>query len=382
MTSDYEVALSNDRLVVCHGEALSIIQSLPDDSIDAVITDPPYSLSFMGKDWDSMHPDPLIWKECQRVLKPGGYLLSFGGTRTWHRLACDIEDAGFEIRDSVAWLYGSGFPKSMDVSKAIDKAAITAPATDEARQWEGWGTALKPAFEPIIVARKPFKGTVAANVLEHGTGALNIDACRVKHRNEADLAESTAKNRHADFGSGPRDNHVFGADERTRASQGNYDGSAGRWPTNVVMDDSQAQSLDSQTKPTKSTGGKTSKTTMKNTYGTYANEVPCGEYANAGGLGDEGGVSRYFPTFKYQAKAPKKERPSVDGVMHPTVKPLELMRWLIRLVTAPGGTVLDPFAGSGTTGQAALMEGCCVVLCEREASYIPLIVQRLEDIPA
>lgn len=420
----------DDKVTLHHGDCLDVLATLPDASVDAVVTDPPYNLTsgkrggsgaasvnlntphgrsrigtgngpggFMGQAWDNYDGFSggfqgwcQAWAaECLRVLKPGGHLLAFGGTRTWHRLAVAVEDAGFEMRDSLAWLYGSGFPKSMDVSKAIDKAGgdplafrrfarayasavessavthadidrhlgikssscywaredhrggmpprhywesvrdllnlggdfeklydeaerevigfkdrgfvpggnavygafsgdnrVTAPATDAAQQWQGWGTALKPSHEPIVMARKPLTGTVAANVLEHGTGALNIDATRI---------------------------------------------GGGRWPANVVLDESQSAVLD-----------------------------------------ENGGASRFF----YVAKAPKSERPVVDGVAHPTVKPLSLASWLVRLVTPPGGTVLEPFAGSGTTVEAAMREGFNVVAVEREADYLPLIVARID----
>jgi DNA modification methylase len=363
-------------ITIHEGDSLAILKTLPDNSVDSVVTDPPYALEFMGKGWDKFTPGEFQhwceeWaRECLRVLKPGGYLLAFGGTRTWHRLAAGIEDAGFQMRDSLAWLYGSGFPKSLDVSKAIDKAAgaerevvgpsnrhsgrtsangavsdlarygqagdvITAPATDAAKQWEGWGTALKPAFEPIVMARKPLsEKTVAANVLKHGTGGINIDACRVK-TNE------------------------------------------GRWPANVLLDEESAAELDEQSGVLRS-GAKAAhhqRTTVGgngNTHGKMAGVL--------GPLVDksEGGASRFFPVFKYQAKAPAKERPKVDGVAHPTVKPLELMRWLIKLVTPPEGTVLDPFTGSGTTVEAAMMEGMSVVGIEREPEYFPLIQVRID----
>jgi DNA modification methylase len=436
------------RTRVIHGDALDVLRALDSDSVDAVVTDPPYGISFMGKQWDqpgrygsqrrggedrpftagavgadhltttersaSMHagkydlsPSAMasyqMWcaawaYQCLRVLKPGGHLLSFGGARTWHRLTAGVEDAGFEIRDSIAWLYGSGFPKSMDVSKAIDKAAgaeravvgsktglpgyslaenrpggrqaygewtdaeaecaITAPATDAAHQWQGWGTALKPAFEPIVVARKPFKGTVAANVQEHGTGALNIDGCRV--------------------GDEVITQHGRGDSENTSMSGRNYAEPAGRawsgrWPTNVVLDDATATELDEQTGVSVSRAGRRNAPKEAGTYGAFAGDDP-----DRIGHADSGGASRFFPVFRYQAKAPAKERPRVDGVAHPTVKPLELMRWLVRLVTPPDGLVLDPFAGSGTTGEACLLEGFRALLIEREADYLPLIHARLE----
>ncbi|ALA06326.1 DNA methylase [Mycobacterium phage Ukulele] len=367
----------------------------------------------MGKKWDGsgIAFDVEMWEQCLRVLKPGGHLLAFGGSRTWHRLTVAIEDAGFEIRDSIAWLYGSGFPKSLDVSKAIDKAAgaerevtglsqhhspgrttdlglinddgwqggqlrtVTAPATEAAWQWQGWGTALKPAFEPIVVARKPLAGTVAANVLEHGTGALNIDACRIPAGQ--DYRDKCAS--------------VVGLDSnRNGAAYGEWTGARtdsareeGRWPTNVVLDDTQAAELDAQTGIQKSgTAVQRNGGGQKIFGGIAGGENSAGARPDAG-YNDEGGASRFFPVFKYQAKAPTKERPSYvneDGnkVAHSTVKPLALMRWLVKLVTPPGGVVLDPFAGSGTTVEACLLEKFRCIAIENEPDYIPLIEQRLE----
>jgi site-specific DNA-methyltransferase (adenine-specific) len=343
--------------------------------------------------------------ECLRILKPGGHLLAFGGSRTWHRISCAVEDAGFEIRDSIAWLYGSGFPKSLDVSKAIDKAAgaerevvgaytppdgklrtarpaqevygdrneawnktVTAPTTEAAQQWQGWGTALKPAFEPIVVGRKPFPGTVAANVQEHGTAALNIDACRIAAGQDyADKCASViglASNRNGD---------AYGEWTGTREDSASP---AGRWPTNVVLDESQAVDLDAQT-----AGTRASKPSANGSAGTGG-----GIYGSGRGLPrgyepitytDGGGASRFFPTFHYEAKAPSSERPRDGDIAHPTVKPLDLMRWLVRLVTPPGGTVLEPFAGSGTTAEACVIEGFKCIAIEREADYLPLIINRL-----
>lgn len=380
-----------------HGDALDVLRELPDGSADAVITDPPYNLSFMGREWDS-HTTPLAFQEwctewateCLRILKPGGHLLSFGGSRTWHRLAAAVEDAGFEIRDSIAWLYGSGFPKSHDVSKAIDKAAeaerqvigpnltrhgggtgtlhgggigaevgtITTPATDAARQWQGWGTALKPGFEPIVVGRKPLAGTVAANVLEHGTGALNIDACRIEG-----IPDNARANKGGYLG-------YHGGDRPDKP----YTGEAGRWPTNVVLDDATAAELDEQT-----AGTRASKPSKTGSSGTARGDVYGGlprEY-DVISRDDVGGASRFFPVFRYEAKADAAERPRVNGISHATVKPLALMRWLVRLVTQPGGTVLDPFAGSGTTVEACLIEGFQCIAIEREADYLPLIEARI-----
>ncbi len=369
------------------GDCLSLMAELPEASVDAIVTDPPYGLGFMGKAWDALPPGEEWARQCLRVLKPGGHLLAFGGSRTWHRLAVAIEDAEFELRDSIAWMYGSGFPKSMDVSKAIDKAAgaervrvadspyaskwtsgdfgvlkpggwtsndqgITAPATPDAERWQGWGTALKPAFEPIIVARKPFAGPVAANVLEHGTGALNIDACRTPG-----VVPQVTQGLHR---------RVYGGDLRIRSEPTqSRPHVGGRWPTNVILDESQAAVLDQQSGTTRSRVGKP-RGSAKPGEGWGMTETGA-EYD------DRGGASRFF----YVAKAPTKERPLVDGVAHPTVKPLTLMRWLVRLVTPPGGTVLDPFAGSGTTLEAALLEGFTPLGFELTEEYIPLIRERL-----
>ena len=433
MTAPY---YKDDLVELYHGDCIEIMRTLPDSSVHAVITDPPYGLGFMGREWDDLPPGLDFATEALRVLKPGGHLVAFGGSRTWHRLAVAVEDAGFEIRDSIAWLYGSGFPKSLDVSKAIDKAAGVevekganfnvvgdssssnggskfrsdhplyekrAPATDAAREWQGWGTALKPAFEPIVVGRKPFAGTVAANVMEHGTGALNIDGCRI------DASSSPVTS------AGGRQSTALGYHGGT-AANGSYATkahAAGRWPTNVLLDDSQAAELDGQAPRTGSWSGKGA---------TYEGSPETGSHIgtlngkSSVHYGDMGGASRFFPTFRsgeasadkryteegatnfaplpgarretvsksemfptfhYEAKAPSSERPDVDGTQHPTVKPLDLMRWLVRLVTPPGGVILEPFAGSGTTLEAALIEGFNVIGIEREADYLPLIMQRI-----
>jgi DNA modification methylase len=415
------------------GDCLEVMRTMPDCSVDAVVTDPPYGLSFMGKKWDYDVPSVAIWSECLRVLKPGGHLLAFAGTRTQHRMAVRIEDAGFEIRDMIAWVYGSGFPKSLDVSKAIDKRKdwslverlageirrarteaglslaeigeatmaatagtygkwyhrgghmffetgrslpsrlewdrlrhvlpiapeftavydeaerivlsntasnrnggiwadqvgsgmfqagersikVTAPATPEAQQWAGWGTALKPALEPITMARKPLAGTVAGTVLEHGTGALNIDGCRIA------------------AGDGYTENAVT---QGVNTAQTSYEprrerrtfepSQSGRWPANLIHDGS---------------------------------DEPCELLGSA---------ARFF----YTAKATKAER---QGVTHPTVKPLDLMAYLCRLVTPPGGLVLDPFMGSGTTIKAAIGEGFHAIGIERDPAYFAMAEHRM-----
>lgn len=449
MTPHYQ----SETVQLHHGDCIAVMRELPDNSMDSIVCDPPYGLGFMGKAWDDLPPG-LPWaQECLRVLKPGGHLLAFGGTRTWHRLACAVEDAGFEMRDSIAWLYGSGFPKSLDVSKAIDKAAgaereivgpkrygegatygaqpaggrtgggimgeaverpasmETAPATEAAQQWQGWGTALKPAFEPIVVARKPLTGTVAANVQQWGTGALNIDGCRIGDGAESQGArserEGSAASRYTDQGG-----------TNFAATPGPRGGSpVGRWPANVVLDSAMAEALDQQSGVIKDrNGGKGGWRHDGYVSGTAAADTDTATYRG------EGGASRFFyvagsdeakqvasehqkypgqatgcrvcletwpcltfraatsepeARFFYVAKAPKSERPVVEGVAHATVKPLSLMRWLVRLVTPPGGTVLEPFAGSGTTVEAAMLEGFRCVAIEREAEYLPLILSRV-----
>lgn len=385
---------SDDAVTLLHGDCIEVMRELPGASIDAIVTDPPYGLGFMGKTWDSLGVASARaygewceqWAaECLRVLKPGAHLLAFGGTRTYHRVACAVEDAGFDVRDSIAWLYGSGFPKSLDVSKAIDKTAghwrgkagevesgngsmsganyertdkgepVTAAAAAAAT---GWGTALKPAHEPIVVARKSCEGTVAANWLEHGTGALNIDGCRV--------------------GDEARINEPMGAPQN---SYGGYAATAtatatvGRWPTNVLLDESQAEELDRQTGIL--TSGSGVKAPEGKTHGFADGRTSVRHDGDKVYAGDSGGASRFFPTFRYEAKAASAERPRDGETVHPTVKPLDLMRWLVRLVTPPGGTVLEPFAGSGTTAEACVIEGFRCIAIEREADYLPLIVARL-----
>jgi len=334
------------------GDCREVMASMAASSVDAIVTDPPYGLSFMGKGWDHGVPGVEFWAEALRVAKPGAHLLAFGGTRTYHRLACAVEDAGWEIRDCVMWVYGSGFPKSLDVSKAIDKAAgaerevvgtspnwreskrdrerfgsmevrgenaglITAPATPEAQQWSGWGTALKPAWEPIILARKPFKGTVAANVLEHCTGAINVDGCRIGMMTQEEIARS-GRSTTGMFAKGGLDWSRSGKEPQ------------GRWPANFIHDGSEEAT------------------------------APMGEAA------------RYF----YCAKASKADRG--EGNSHPTVKPTELMRYLCRLVTPPGGVVLDPFMGSGSTGKAASLESFRFIGIEREAEYAEIARHRIQ----
>jgi site-specific DNA-methyltransferase (adenine-specific) len=337
------------------GDCREVMASLPAASVDSIVTDPPYGLDFMGREWDHGVPGVPFWTEALRVLKPGGHMVAFGGTRTYHRLTCAIEDAGFEVRDCLMWLYGSGFPKSLDVSKAIDKTR---------REWSGWGTALKPAWEPIILARKPLIGNVATNVQEHGTGALNIDGCRVDAESGGRPAILRRNDKSLDgdvYGSGINGSKAIGLTAK------------GRWPANLVLDEEAGAMLDEQTGEL--TSGARSKTVIR------GSEKARGIY-NKGWDGDgttaypddvpasSGGASRFF----YCAKASKKDRG--EGNTHPTVKPNALMRWLVRLVTPPGGIVLDPFMGSGSTGVAAKAEGFQFIGLELDPAYIEIARKR------
>jgi site-specific DNA-methyltransferase (adenine-specific) len=385
----------NDRWTLHVGDCRDVMRAMEPESIDSIVSDPPYGLSFMGKGWDHGVPGVEFWAEAFRVAKPGAHLLAFGGTRTYHRLACAVEDAGWEVRDCLGWMYGSGFPKSHDVSKAIDRetgaqrevvgsklgqpgyslaqhkgrdvyagdwtnpaaeCAITAPATDSARQWQGWGTALKPAWEPIILARKPLRGTVAANVLEYGTGAINVDGCRIEA--EENLTRLQSKTALFSQELRPWKDRIDTSDLKILGS------TIGRWPANFIHDGSE--------------------------------EV-------AGLLGD---AARFF----YCPKASKRDRdegcdglevrqtvggggtddPNGDGVCgkygsvksparnhHPTVKPTDLMRYLCRLVTPPSGLVFDPFTGSGSTGKAAMLEGFRFVGAELSEEYATIARARI-----
>jgi DNA modification methylase len=390
------------------------MRTLPDGCVDSVVTDPPYGLKFMGKHWDHSVPSAEVWTEVLRVLKPGGHLLAFAGTRTQHRMACRIEDAGFEIRDMIAWVYGSGFPKSHNVGKSIDREAgaqrevvgkaaagsaplkrghvntsggglsvgterspeyeITAPATEAAQQWQGWGTALKPALEPITMARKPLVSTVAANVLAHGTGALNIDGCRIPTTEDLRAGAGGIPCRHDE--KVPRGRAGEPSTNSRYASEGGTDfamkpgprggSEAGRWPANLIHDGSDEvvalfpQSAGQQgdvrgTEPSGVTNG---------IYGEFAGRVA------SAARNDTGSAARFF----YCAKASKKDRGDNN---HPTVKPTDLMRYLCRLVTPAGGLILDPFMGSGSTGRGAVLEAFDFIGIEREGPYFQIAQDRI-----
>jgi site-specific DNA-methyltransferase (adenine-specific) len=375
-----------DKATLYCGDSRDLLKALAPDSIDSIVTDPPYELGFMGKSWDAsgIAYDVALWREALRVLKPGGHLLAFGGSRTYHRLACAIEDAGFEIRDQIMWLYGSGFPKSLNLEG----------------KHKGWGTALKPAHEPVVMARKPLDGTVAVNVQQYGTGALNVDGCRIP----IDLAIDDPR-----LGG----NGTWSSDKMAKnVYEGGYAGERvgssplGRWPANVIHDGS--DDVLAGFPHTKSGTGAVKKATgngyAPNAYGKESREAgtPNIEY------GDEGSAARFF----YCAKASKADRDEgMEGFAerktgmsngaqlhgegydkgqdigmnrvisrknhHPTVKPTALMRHLCRLVTPPGGLVLDPFMGSGSTGKAARAEGFRFVGIEREPEYFAIASARV-----
>jgi len=420
---------------IINGDCREVLKTLKTNSVDSIVTDPPYELGFMGKSWDStgIAYNIEVWQECLRVLKPGGHLLAFGGSRTYHRLACAIEDAGFQIRDQIMWVYGSGFPKSLNISKSIEGLLTTGsanktafknlsgeqvdrgnwgiakqqfthgqrdtnydetaggqrlgklePTTDEAKQWEGWGTALKPAHEPIVMARKPLEGTVAQTVLEHGTGGINIDGCRI--------GSGTGETKTVQYPDirGNNYNNAEGTVEYQVISQG-------RFPANFIHDGSDEVL---ELFPDSKGGAYPAK------RGQAVNTSFASGQETEGGfrsMGDSGSAARFF----YCAKASKKDRNegldgfeekrpderSVTGMgtfeekgvakqanHHPTVKPTDLMRYLCRLVTPPNGTVLDPFTGSGSTGKAAKLEGFSFIGIEQSAEYVQIATARIKAV--
>lgn len=361
--------------LVAQGDCLAILKGAPANTFDLLLTDPPYGLSsepdihavmsawiknekyehndsggFMQKEWDAFVPGPEYWREAFRVLKPGSFAFVFAGTRTQDLMSIALRFAGFKIRDVAAdWLYGSGFPKSLNVSKAVDKK-LGVEGTPEAARFEGFGTALKPGREPIIIAQKPLEGTYAENLLKWGTGALNIDGCRVGFADPADEHEAKAKNQHADFGSGPMTNNVFGKFSKDRD---NYDPD-GRWPANVIIGDDEAAAA----------------------LGTFSRFFYCAKVSKRErDVGCEslplrsGGEATDREDGTAGLNSPRAGAGRGGGVRnrHPTVKPVRLMRYFVRLGCPPGGTVLDCFCGSGSTGLGAVLEGRPFVGIELEA---------------
>lgn len=357
------------KLELYHGDCLRVMANLLKEGyrFHSVVTDPPYELGFMGKSWDKsgIAFNKEVWILAYKLLIPGGHLLAFSGSRTYHRMVCAIEDARFEIRDQIMWLYGQGFPKSLNISRAIDlangiDAEEISPVTDEAKQWQGWGTALKPAHEPIVLARKPLAAsTVAENVVELGVGGLNIEGCYVptEPRNPG-YANRLSRN-----------NKVYSADSRTRPLKDEYNTSTGRWPANVVHDGSdEVEEAFAEFGVTKGGDGKDWSREKAHGTGesvTYFGVKPTGQHYS-----DSGTASRFF----YCAKASSSER---NGSKHPTVKPLALMKWLVRMVTPPDGVVLDPFSGTATTGVAAKELGFDFVGIELNHEHFEFAKKRL-----
>lgn len=390
-----------------NGDCLVVLATLPDNSVDSIVTDPPYGIGMMNKKWDYAVPSVAIWRECLRVLKPGGHILAFAGTRTQHRMASNIEDAGFEIRDMVTylydtneaaqalvdsldpaqlklldaafgrdgmlgWIYGTGFPKSHNL-------------TDD---WEGWGTALKPALEPITLARKPFKGTTAANVLAYGTGALNIDVCRIGD----EVVSTHSRGVNGAFPKRPGETSAEESGRKKDQREGiDHSSRVGRWPANVCHDGSAevvalfpAQAgASAPVKGTESSPASRGNVTGKRDRvagvfhgdsGSASRFFYCGKASRKDrheGMGDPG------PQFKHGTTLRQVENTATKGNHHPTVKPTELMRWLCRLITPPGGVVLDPFMGSGSTGKAALIEGFGFIGIELDTGYYEIAELRV-----
>lgn len=397
-----ELYSKGNNFELYNGNMQDLLNIIKPNSIDSIITDPPYELGFMGKSWDNSGIAFQVdtWRKCYSVLKPGAYLLAFGGSRTFHRIACAIEDAGFEIRDTIMWLYGSGFPKSMNIGKAVESKLVNGSAntqdfrklkgemvktgnwgmgkltkeqgyrptnywedehlridkvdyqTAEGKQWDGWGTALKPAYEPVIVARKPCEGSCVDNVMRYGVGGINIDDCRIG----TDVITTNGARKNPMAGD-ERTGKALGMFQETEALNTDHNG---RFPANVILtyDDTDKEEVCGGM-PKGRANGSVSKTYdyKGEVFGDYKQKTPFDSY------GDEGSAARYF----YCAKASKRDRDEgLDAFQekqttlhrntHPTVKPTDLMQYLVRLVTPPNGTVLDPFNGSGSTGKAVMYE--------------------------
>jgi DNA modification methylase len=358
---------------VYQGNSLELLKELDDNSIDSIVTDPPYELGFMGKSWDKtgIAYNVELWKECLRVLKHGGHLLAFGGTRTYHRMACAIEDAGFEIRDQIQWIYGSGFPKSQDVSRVIDKkkgevrGKYEDAVTELAKKWEGYGTALKPANEPIVLARKPLEGkTIVENLEKWETGVLNIDDCRIEYDpNDTNVATNPALRKTINGGNGGK---VIATETERRVVIPN---SIGRFPANVIMDEETAVILDEQSGERPSGKGNGNAKVGETSNGS----VPPMRRGNLISRNDTGGASRFF----YCAKAHKSEKGEFNN--HPTVKPVKLMEYLVRLVTPENGIVLDPFSGSGSTIIASINTQKNYIGFELNQEYVDIINKRIHN---
>lgn len=385
---------------IYHGKMEEVLKNFPDNCCDSIVTDPPYGLKFMGMHWDYKVPSVQEWTEAIRVLKPGGFLLSFGGTRTYHRMVVNIEDAGFEIRDQIQWLYGSGFPKSLDISQAIDKLAgverevigigksgktrnimdaalhpesfggdynVSSPSTEAAKQWEGWGTALKPANEPICVARKPVEGTVANNVLKYGTGGLNIDGCRIETDDKINEISGGVKRRaELNKSQGFRDykDNICTSDREEDIYKPSP---LGRFPANVILDEFMGAELDKQSE-------------IENVASRFFYCPKPDNFERNKGLknfelkpsGIISNTSGQHITRRDGGAPPPKAN------YHPTVKPIDLMRYLVKLVTPKGGICLDPFCGSGTTLIAAKMELINWVGIDIDVDHIPLAEARVK----
>ena len=326
------------------GDCIEVMRGMPDASVDSIVTDPPYELNFMGKSWDNsgIANSVAMWTEALRVLKPGGHLLAFSGSRTYHRMTCAIEDAGFEVRDQIMWVYGSGFPKSRNLDE----------------EWQGWGTALKPAHEPICVARKPLIGTVAANVLAHGTGALNIDGCRVGSEMRFNAAAGNKA------GGNSLNMSAVGMPDNAEGKI-----ATGRWPANLIHDgsDEVLAAFPNAKGAQGAVGPQHGPKVSVNVYGNY------GPQKLTEPRGDTGSAARFF----YCAKTSKADREA--GNIHPTVKPTDLMRYLCRLITPPSGIVLDPFMGSGSTGKAAMHEGFQFIGIDMTPEYVDIARARINE---
>jgi site-specific DNA-methyltransferase (adenine-specific) len=448
---------------IIHGDCLEELKKLPDNSVDAIVSDPPYGLGFMGKKWDIFTPKEYQqfsyeWgKEVLRVLKPGGNLVAFSGTRTYHRMVTGLEDAGFIIRDQLDWLYGSGFPKSLNISKAIDKYKglkreivgkkqynrgkgglfgnveeddpssgftstkygskefdITKPACKESKLWKGWKTGLKPAHEPIVLAMKPLDGNYAENVLKWSVGGINIDASRIHYQNEQD--KNNACSLRPNHKNHNENRNVFDTmDKTSHAERGNPNG---RYPSNVLIDDSISYMIDEQFHDYKGGTRKHNRDVKRQGLTETSNVFKLGEcgfepeHNNSSfcTIGDAGGVSKYYKRFFYNPKADSIERNLGLNLLYDTtiddgrektadvpyqrgktkrknsiatLKPINVMRWLVKLVCPPGGIVLDPFAGSGTTGCACVIEGFKYILIEKRKEFatevIPLRIRAWSD---